>query len=121
MMPDPRALPLFTRVFYYLRHGETTANRDQTIAGSLDVDLTELGCSQARCAIDRLLSVGITAIYSSALRRARATAAIVDGALHVAVTPIPELNERHWGELEGKPRITRIHGVTTPGAETRED
>ncbi len=119
-MPEARAIPLFSRPFYYLRHGETTSNRDKTIAGSLDVELTDFGREQARCAIDHLTGLGITAIYSSALRRARETAAIIDAALKVGVTPLPELNERDWGELEGKPRGAHLHGATTRGAETRE-
>ena len=120
MMPDPHRIPVLAQAFYFLRHGETTANRDQTIAGSLDVDLTELGRSQACGAIKPLTGAGITAIYSSGLQRARDTAAIIAEALKLKVTPIPELNERNWGELEGKPRVLRVHGVTTPGAETRE-
>jgi 2,3-bisphosphoglycerate-dependent phosphoglycerate mutase len=120
MMPDARSIALFTRTFFYLRHGETTSNRDQTVAGSLDVELTELGRWQAQTAVSLLSGLGITAIYSSALRRTRETAAIIDAGLRVGITPVPELNERHWGELEGKPRVKRAHGVTTAGAETRE-
>lgn len=120
MMPHPHGISVLAQAFYFLRHGETTANRDKTIAGSLDVDLTELGRSQARYAIEPLAGAGITAIYSSGLQRARDTAAIVAEALKLKVTPIPELNERNWGELEGKPRVLRVQGVTTPGAETRE-
>jgi probable phosphoglycerate mutase len=120
MMPDPHAIPVLAQVFYFLRHGETTSNRDKTIAGWLDVDLTDLGRAQARAAIDRLAPVGVTAIYSSGLRRARDTAAIIADALRLGVTPIAEINERNWGELEGKPQVLRVHGATTPGAETRE-
>jgi probable phosphoglycerate mutase len=37
--------------------------------------------------------------------------------LALPVTAIAELNERNWGELEGKPRAARIPGTTPPGAE----
>lgn len=57
-MTDLQAIPLLTRMFYFLRHGETENNRRRLIAGSLD------------------------------------------------------------GELEDKPRATRMSGVTPPGAET---
>lgn len=33
---------------------------------------------------------------------------------------IPELAERAWGDLEGKPRSLRVRGVTPPGAETAQ-
>ena len=118
MIPNPHAIPLFSRVFYYLRHGETTSNRDRTIAGSLDVELTDAGRTQARTAVALIAPLGITAVSCSSLRRARDTAAIIANALKLTVTPIAELNERNWGKYEGKPRALRIRGMTPPGAET---
>lgn len=120
MIPDPHSIPLFSRVFYYLRHGETTSNRDQTIAGSLDVELTDAGRAQARAAVALIAPLGITAVYCSSLRRTRDTAAIIADALKVTVTPIAELNERNWGEYQGKPRALRLRGMTPPGAETSQ-
>ena len=113
-------IPLFTRPFYFMRHGESEANLGDTIAGSLDVALTERGHQQAIAAAAALRPLGITAIYSSALARARDTAAHAGSALGLPVTTIAELAERSWGELEGKPRATRVRGVTPPGAETPE-
>jgi probable phosphoglycerate mutase len=112
---------LLTRNFYFLRHGETQSNVCSTVAGSTDVLLTELGHAQARAAAVKLEHHGVTAIYSSALRRARDTADYVARALGVSLTVIPELAERRWGDLEGKPRAFRVPGVTPPGAENPEE
>jgi probable phosphoglycerate mutase len=108
----------FSRAFCFVRHGETDSNRCGLVAGSSDVPLTALGREQARAAAARLAGAGITAVYSSALSRARDTAEPIARALALPVTVIAELNERGWGELEGRPRALRVPGVTPPGAET---
>ena len=112
------AIPLLARVFYFLRHGETENNRRQLIAGSLDVDLNATGHAQAQAAAALIAPLGVTVIYSSGLKRTRDTAQPIAAALGLGVTPIAALNERKWGELEGKPRAARLRGVTPPGAET---
>jgi len=117
-MITPGEIPLLHRVFYYLRHGETTANRDAIIAGSLDVDLTTEGRAQALDAVPLVRPLGITAVYSSGLKRTRETARLVAEPLGLPVTAIPDLDERRWGELEGRPRGARVFGTTPPGAET---
>ena len=114
------AIPMFTRPFYYLRHGETEANAAGTIAGSLDVELTTLGRDQARLAARALESEPITAIYASPLRRARETAQPVAEALGLPVTLLEEIAERNWGELEGMPRHSHARGVKPPGGESTE-
>src|SRR5438309_105120 len=112
------AIPLFQRPFYFLRHGETKTNAERLVAGSLDTELTEIGRQQAIEAAAILASEPITAVYSSPLRRARDTATPVAAKLELSVIVIPELAERRWGVLEGKPRGTRRRGVTPEGAET---
>jgi probable phosphoglycerate mutase len=118
---DPSGIPLFGARFYFLRHGESESNRLKTIAGSLDVELTDTGREQARAAIEVVRPLGITHVVSSHLRRARETAAIVSRALAVPHLVIPELAERNWGELEGKPQGSRVRGSLPPGAETAEE
>ena len=110
--------PMFARPFYYLRHGETETNASRLVAGSLDVDLTALGRKQARTAAKMLASAPITGIYSSPLKRASHTAEPIGKALKLPVIIIPEIAERNWGALEGKPRGSRVRGVTPEGAET---
>lgn len=109
---------IFTRPFYYLRHGETDSNAARLIAGSLDVDLTALGREQAHAAARTLAGLPITAIYSSPLRRARDTAQPIAEALDLPVTIIADIAERNWGELEGKPREARVRGEPPAGAES---
>ncbi|HVO94802.1 MAG TPA: histidine phosphatase family protein [Terriglobales bacterium] len=121
MSPVPGAIPLLTRPFYFLRHGETESNVRRIVAGSLDVPLTEVGHAQARAAALLLKDRGVTEIYSSALRRARDTADCVAALLHLPVRVIPGLVERRWGVLEGQPRELRVPGMTPLGAETPEE
>lgn len=111
-------VPLFAQQFYFMRHGESAANLNDTIAGSLDVALTECGHQQAMAAAKLLKSVGIATIYSSALSRARDTAGHLERTLGLPVTTIVELAERNWGVLEGTPRALRAKGTTPPGGET---
>jgi broad specificity phosphatase PhoE len=116
------SIPLFERTFYYLRHGETEANRLKTIAGSLDVELNDTGLAQARAAIELVRPLGVTHLASSNLRRARETAATIARALALPHVVVPELAERNWGELEGRSQILRARGAPPPpGAETAEE
>ena len=48
------AIALFTRPFYFLRHGETDLNARGIIAGSVDTELTDLGRRQALEAAEAL-------------------------------------------------------------------
>ena len=112
---------LFERPFYFLRHGQSESNRLRIIAGSMDVELTDLGRAQAREAIEALRPLGITQVTSSNLRRARETASIIARALALPQVIIPELAERNWGGLEGMPLASRVRGAPLPeGAETAE-
>ena len=113
-------MTLFRAPFYFLRHGETDVNRQGLVAGLQDVPMNETGRRQALAAAERLAGRGISAIYSSPLARARATAECIGASLGVAVIEIAELAERGWGELEGKARSLRRAGVTPPGGETLE-
>jgi broad specificity phosphatase PhoE len=116
------SVPLFGRPFYFLRHGESESNRLKIVAGSIDVELTDTGRAQAREAIEVLRPLGVTHVVSSNLRRARETAAIVSRALALPHVVLPDLAERNWGELEGKPLASRVRGLPPPaGAETAEE
>ena len=114
------AIRLFEKPFYYVRHGQTETNAHRLVAGSLDVDLTALGREQARAAAMALAAASITGIYSSPLKRARHTAEPIAEGLKLPVTIIPEIAERNWGDLEGKPRGSRRKGIMPEGAETTE-
>jgi probable phosphoglycerate mutase len=113
-------VPLFAGPFCFLRHGETENNRLGLIAGSADVPLNSAGLSQARAAAERLAHAGIDAIWSSPMQRARASAQCVGDRLGLPLVVVPQLAERNWGELEGKPRALRVAGTTPPGGESME-
>ena len=112
------SIALFQRPFYFLRHGETETNAQRLVAGSLDTELTAVGRQQALDAAAILANEPITAVYSSPLRRARDTAIPVAERLELSIHIIPELAERTWGVLEGRPRGSRQRGVTPEGAES---
>lgn len=88
--------------FLFLRHGQSTANRDRVIAGSTDAELTGLGEAQAREAAVALAGSGIRRIVASPQRRALRTAEIVAEALGLPVATDAGLVERHWGTWEGR-------------------
>ncbi len=104
--------------FLFVRHGETESNRDGLLAGSTDVQLTETGLCEAATAAEALSQRDIRCICSSPLRRARDTAAIIAARLHLPVSPVPELAERNWGELEGSRLPIDLAQPSVPGGET---
>ena len=68
-----------------VRHGETAWNVDARIQGQLDIGLNENGRSQAKKVGKALAAEPITAIYSSDLSRAQATAEPIAEAAGVPV------------------------------------
>ena len=113
-------VPLLAAPFCFLRHGETENNRRGLVAGASDIPLNATGLAQAQAAAVTLADSGIDAIWCSPLQRARATARCVAAVLGLNITIVPELAERNWGELEGKPRELRVRGATPPGGESLE-
>jgi broad specificity phosphatase PhoE len=90
--------------FYMIRHGETEANKNRVMAGSLDSPLTHLGrqqADQARVIVEQL-SVKPKRIIHSHLSRARDTAMIINMNLGLPIMEDPDFAEIHVGELEGR-------------------
>lgn len=93
---------------YFLRHGESHANKKQICAGHLDVALTEKGRQEAEDAGREIMDKGtkIDLIISSPLVRAFGTAKIVADVLGYPSDKIIKsdlLKERFRGDLEGGP------------------
>lgn len=86
--------------FCLIRHGETTANRDDIIAGRLDVPLTEAGRAQA-LGLAALKWSSPYQLFSSPLKRAMETCSL--GFPAEAFQIVAELRERDWGVFEGRP------------------
>ena len=91
---------------WLVRHGETPWNAERRVQGWDDVPLNDTGVGQAR-ALGRHLAnlrdagTGIDAIYSSDLKRAHQTAAIVCESLGLEPRLEPGVRERHYGVLQG--------------------
>ena len=83
------------------RHGETDWNLERRWQGHAESDLTAHGRAQAQALGEQLLDRGIDAIYSSDLRRARDTAAIVGGELGLPIRVEQALREVDVGEWSG--------------------
>lgn len=100
-----------------LRHGESAWNRADRFAGWADVPLTRSGRREAQDAARPIAAAGLAPdlAFTSVLSRAIESLHLVLrelGALWVPVEKAWALNERHYGELEGRRRdeARRLHG-----------
>jgi alpha-ribazole phosphatase len=84
-----------------VRHGETDWNLLGRWQGQTDVPLNPNGQAQARRAAERLRGQPLEAIYTSDLRRARATAEALAEATGAPLVEEPRLREIHLGTWEG--------------------
>ena len=89
-------------MIYFLRHGETTASQAGGYCGALDPDLTPEGCQMAEDFAASYRSLPWTAVFSSPLRRAVATARPLCEAAGVQMHRQEGLKERAYGPWEGK-------------------
>jgi probable phosphoglycerate mutase len=90
------------------RHGQTAWNAADRVQGQLDIDLSEVGRTQAEAAAARLAERHPDLIVASDLRRAADTAAALAATTGLDVTHDARLRERHYGEWQGltNPEIT---------------
>ena len=104
-MSGPERTP--ERTLVLLRHGESLWNRENRFTGWTDVPLTDTGREQARRAGDGLRAAGIVPVvaHTSVLQRAIHTLEEAVGRLALRDLPVRyawELNERHYGRLQGR-------------------
>lgn len=90
----------------FMRHGESTWNRENRFTGWTDVDLTDKGEEEARHAGRLLKEAGLSfdLTYTSVLRRAIRTLWITLDEMDLMWLPTVHswrLNERHYGALQG--------------------
>lgn len=117
--------------WYFVRHGQSVANRDGWLAGHVDAPLSPLGVRQCQRLVPAMSGVDISRAFSSDLKRAARTAQIITSNLDVTVETAPELRERHLGEWEHKSRPWALHPDRKhrlmsweegpPGGEARKD
>jgi len=89
-----------------LRHGESTWNQENRFTGWTDVDLTDKGREQAKAAGMYLKKEGFTfdLAFTSLLKRAIRTLWIAMDEMDEMWVPVRrawQLNERHYGSLQG--------------------
>jgi broad specificity phosphatase PhoE len=84
-----------------VRHGETELNKAGLIQGVNEASLNTTGIAQAAAVARALVGDLPIQLYTSPLRRALDTAAVISTALKVPFTPLKGLEEANAGELEG--------------------
>jgi broad specificity phosphatase PhoE len=84
------------------RHGETDANAEGRVQGTIDPPLNERGREQARELAREAAPLGLRALYTSQLRRARETAEIVGAQLGLEPRVDERFAESDRGEWEGR-------------------
>lgn len=88
-------------IVFLVRHGLTKSNIDGFYMGWSSEDLNEAGYTQARRLSLRLARLPIASIYTSPLRRAYTTAAILNEPHQVELTVMEDLTEVHLGDWQG--------------------
>ncbi len=95
---------------YLLRHAENPANLNGEFSYKyIDYSLTPHGVWQAEQAAAYFRDQHLDEIYTSPLKRAQETAAIISRAVHVPVTPMEQFREINVGRLERQPPSERNH------------
>ena len=86
---------------YLIRHGQSIYNLENRFTGWKDVDLTDLGTSQAKEAAKLLQDESFDLAFTSNLYRAQKTLDIILGELNMSLDVIKNeaLNERDYGDL----------------------
>ncbi len=86
---------------FLIRHGQSAGNAEGRFGGHGPTPLSMLGEQQAEITAMVMAKEGISAIYSSDLRRAVQTAEPLSKLLGIPVTATAAFRERHVGVLEG--------------------
>ncbi|HYM38151.1 MAG TPA: 2,3-bisphosphoglycerate-dependent phosphoglycerate mutase [Nitrospiraceae bacterium] len=121
-----------------LRHGESQWNLENRFTGWVDVPLSPKGEQEARAAGQKLSGTKFNRAYTSVLKRAIDTLAIVLEVIGQTGVPVEKdkaLNERMYGELQGLNKAEtaqkygeqqvkiwrRSYDVSPPGGESLKD
>ena len=100
-----------------IRHGQSTWNAKNLFTGWVDVDLTPAGEAEARAGGELLAAaddLDLRVLHTSVLTRAIRTAELALGAAGRSWLPVRRdwrLNERHYGDLQGKNKAADQAGV----------
>jgi broad specificity phosphatase PhoE len=91
-----------SRQLILVRHGQTLDNVAGIAQGWNDSALSVAGQTQVRHLAERLGAMSPTALYSSPLGRALATAEVIAAATGLTITPLDDLREMNYGGWEGR-------------------
>jgi 2,3-bisphosphoglycerate-dependent phosphoglycerate mutase len=102
-------------VLIVLRHGQSTFNKANILAGWRDVPLTEFGKKEASNAANKLNKYNFDYVFTSDLQRTKDTCSIIQSALNQSfiIKSSPALKERNYGELTGQNR-EQLKNLFTP-------
>jgi broad specificity phosphatase PhoE len=89
---------------YLTRHGETIWNIQRRTQGIRDTELSDRGIRQAEVLAEKLSGESFSQIYSSTLKRAYHTAAVIGERHSICPVKRKELNEVNFGVWEGLTR-----------------
>jgi broad specificity phosphatase PhoE len=92
---------------YLVRHGESQLNLAKRVSGWLDTPLSPEGHRFSHALAEQLRDVRFTGVYTSALRRTVETARPTAVAHGLPLQSHADLNEQHFGVLEGRFRDAR--------------
>ncbi|UOF93705.1 MAG: 2,3-diphosphoglycerate-dependent phosphoglycerate mutase [Bordetella sp.] len=102
-----------------IRHGQSQWNLENRFTGWTDIDLTKIGCEQAKKSGELLKSKGFIfdIAYTSFLKRAIRTLWIILDSMNTMYVPVYKtwrLNERHYGQLQGlnKEDMIKKYGIS---------
>ena len=84
------------------RHGETDANAEGRVQGTIDEPLNDRGREQARALAEQAAGLHLKALYTSHLSRARETAQIVGERIELTPVVDERFAESWRGDWEGR-------------------
>ena len=98
-----------------IRHGQSQWNLENRFTGWVDVPITPLGAVEAHRAATELKGIRFDLAFTSKLKRAQETLAIILKDISQTAIPVIEaeaLNERHYGDLQGlnKAEVAKKYG-----------
>lgn len=85
----------------FIRPGETEWNKIGRWQGVVSIPVSTTGMKQAKRLAQFVRNIGMDVIYSSTLRRARDTAAVISEYTHTKIVYDQRLRERNMGEWQG--------------------
>lgn len=107
---------------FIIRHGETDLNKDGVLQGrGIDASLNDTGRKQALQISSYLQGIKIDRLITSSLNRSNETADPIADFHQIEKRSYPELDEMHFGELEGetvndvRDTLDEIHTIWSGG------